>query len=83
MALRIDRAPANVELQVATNSPAEGPQGLRKRRNARLPFQIVFGEIHQYADPAHPHVLLSARRERPSCSAADKTEKFPPPHVRP
>ena len=45
LALRIGRAPANVSLQVATNSPAEGLQGLRKRRNAGLSFQIVFGEI--------------------------------------
>jgi hypothetical protein len=40
-------------------------QLLPERRNARLSFRIVRGQIHQNADPPRPLALLRPRRERP------------------
>ena len=60
----IAAAPANVDLDVAALLPAEFLQALRKRRDARLSFGIVFGGIHQYADASHPLGLLRVRREQ-------------------
>jgi hypothetical protein len=42
-----------------------------ERREARLPFCIIGGEIHEHTDTPHALSLLRPRRERPrGCRAA-------------
>src|SRR5262249_32309925 len=53
--------PANVDARVAADSPSCFLQSLQESRKARLPFRVVFGAIHEYADAAHA-ILLRARR---------------------
>jgi len=52
-------------------------------REARLPFRIIGGEVHQHADAPHPLALLRARRERPStcCRAAEQRDELASSHV--
>jgi hypothetical protein len=42
-------------------------EGLPERRNPGLTFSIVFGPVHEDANPAHLLGLLSLRGKRPSC----------------
>src|SRR5437870_1351655 len=44
---------------------------------ARLSFSIIGDGIHEHADPAHLR-LLRPCRERPSCRAAKRADKFSP-----
>ena len=55
--------PADVDTQIATNSPAELRQFLEECPNSRLTFRILGRQHH--ANTAHPFALLCARRERP------------------
>jgi hypothetical protein len=56
-------------------------QRVQKRRAAGLPFRIVRGQVHEHPDAPHALGLLRARDERPpDRRAAEKGDKFPPPH---
>jgi hypothetical protein len=60
----VPRRPAGIDLDVATNDPAELLQSLRQRRNARLTLRIVGGDRHEHAEAPHAFALLRARRRR-------------------
>ena len=76
--------PAIVDSQVAAIRPAKFLQPVQKCSDAGSLLRIVLSEGNEHADAPHALRLLRARRERPRHRrTADKTEKFPPPHVRP
>jgi hypothetical protein len=64
-AFGITRAPAYVQVRVATIDPAQLHKPLHERTEASAPLRIVLAHIHQHTDPPHPFRLLRARRERP------------------
>jgi hypothetical protein len=78
---KIARWPAYIEDDVCPFDPVQFLQRLFERRKPNLSFTVGWRNAHQCTDPAH--ALLSTRRERESCRAAQNTEKFPPPHIRP
>ena len=84
-AVGIARAPANVDPHVAAVGPAQLLQPLHERRDAGLMIpDRPRAAGHEHADAPHPLALLRARGKRPRRRrATEKTEKFPPPHVRP
>jgi hypothetical protein len=50
-------------------------------REARLPFRIIGGEVHQHADAPYPLRLLRPRRERPQRRrAAKQRDELASPH---
>jgi hypothetical protein len=57
------RSTASVDARVAAVGPAQLLQRLYERRVACLPFRIVRGQIHEYADATNPIGLLRPRRE--------------------
>src|SRR5262249_56432816 len=76
----IGGAPAGVDPDVAAVEPAQLREPLHERRYAGLKLRIVSGAEHQHADAPHPLALLSARRERPCCRAAEQHDELAPPH---
>jgi len=40
-------------------------------------------DIHDYPDTPHALALLRVSTERNHCNAANRSDKFAPPHVRP
>src|SRR5262249_28857469 len=68
----VARCPTNVDADVATIGPAQLLQPLQERRETRLSFRIVGGEVHEDADLPHLTGLLRARRERPGGRAAEQ-----------
>src|SRR3979411_207697 len=75
-ALGIACAPAQVDPQIASDSPAPLLQPLHERRDTGLSLRIVRREIHEHADAAHPAALLRARRNRPCRRAAEQRYKI-------
>jgi len=71
-AIGVGRAPTVVDLQVATDGPAQLLQPLCQRSDAGRRFRVVGGQVHQCADPPHLLALLRARRERPRCRAPEQ-----------
>src|SRR6516162_1352435 len=73
-------SPANFELHVISNCPAQQRQSLQKCSNPGLKVRIVRSCRHD--NPNAPHRrLLRARRERPcGCSATDQRDELAPPH---
>jgi hypothetical protein len=70
--------------KVAAFLPAKFLQPVQKCSVAGSLLWIVLSKDNERADAPHPLRLLSARGERPHHHrSADKTEKFPPPHIRP
>src|SRR5262249_5236625 len=73
--------PTNVDPQVLGLAPTQRLQRLAESREPALRFGIIFGEVHQHADPPRPLALLRACRERPhGCRATNNGDEFPPPH---
>jgi hypothetical protein len=56
-------------------------QSLQEGRVAGRSLRIIFGQIRDRADAAHPIALLRARRERPGRDAAKQGGELAPPHV--
>src|SRR6516162_1373515 len=62
--------------QSSTLDPARLPQAIQKRCQTGLSFRAVGCHAHEHADA--PHVLaslLSARRKRPRCRAAEQRDE--------
>ena len=81
--LRICTAPAIIDPDVVACLPTEFLKVLLKYGDARTSIGIAFGDRHQHADPPRPPRLLRAGDDRPRHHAADKGNKFSPPHGRP
>src|SRR4051812_4902608 len=73
-------APTIVDLNVASDGPAQLLQPLQKSRKAGLIVRITLSRAYQHADPPHAPRLLGVRSQRPRCCANQNTEKCPPPH---
>jgi hypothetical protein len=43
-----------------------------------LPFPVVRGQVHEYANTSHAFALLRARRMRPSGRATQKSDELSP-----
>jgi hypothetical protein len=56
-------------------------QVLYERREARLSFRIIGGEIHKHADAPHELALLHTRRERPCRRSAEKRDELASPQL--
>ncbi len=63
-------APADVELHIPANGPAQLLQGLLKRPDSGLTLAIVGGRVHEYTDTPHLLGLLRERGQRPNCRTA-------------
>ena len=62
---------------VAAGRPSELPEPLPEILKVTLRVRVVLGNPQQYRDPPHPGPwLLRARRERPSCRAADQRQEM-------
>src|SRR5262249_14981578 len=61
-AVGVARAPTVVDLQVATDGPAQLLQPLCQRGDAARRFRVVGGQVHQCADAPHALALLRSRR---------------------
>src|SRR5262245_21930079 len=73
-------APAEVDLQISTNGPAQVLQTLHKRRGASLHLGVVGTRVGEYAHAPHALRLLGPRRERPrGRGAAEEHDEFAPP----
>jgi hypothetical protein len=59
--------PTNVDPHIAAIGPTQLRKPARQPGRIGLRLRIVFIELDKHADPAHPIVLLRARRERPNC----------------
>ena len=57
--------PADIDLQVAANRPAQQRQPLQERSDAGLIWRIVRSCGQEHADAPHPLGLLRPRRQRP------------------
>src|SRR6516164_4466856 len=80
-ALCVAPAPTKVDTHVTADRPARFLQPLQERRETRLSFRVVRGEIHEHADAAHALALLRACDERPRCRrAAEERDEVPPVH---
>ncbi|MGB8111907.1 MAG: hypothetical protein WCF41_21920, partial [Pseudolabrys sp.] len=80
---KVGGLPSVLNLQIAPVGPAQLLQFLKERRDACLPFRIVFGKRHEHADTPSPLALLCLSHERPRCrSAAKKRDELAPLHVR-
>ena len=60
--LKVVRAPANIDLDVASNRKARVLQALRECRYSRMTLRIIRRAVHQHADVLHSFGLLRARR---------------------
>src|SRR6516162_10236083 len=63
-ALGIAPAPAEVDTHVTADRPTRFLQPLQERRETRLSFRVVRGEVHEHANAARALPLLRARRQR-------------------
>jgi len=64
-ALRVGRAPADVNASIAADGPTEFGEPLRKRPDSGRCLRMVCSHAHQRTDPPHPLRLLRPRRKRP------------------
>src|SRR5215510_3169260 len=72
----ISGAPALIDLDIAALGPPQLSKHLPKRRETDLRIRIALFASHQHADAPHRLALLRARRERPSCRAADERDEL-------
>src|SRR5262249_10939727 len=69
---------------VAADDPAGFPQTVVERREASLPFRIVWVNRVDHADAPHPLALLRVCCQRPRCHpAAEKGDELPSLHDTP
>ena len=61
----IGSGPADIDLQVAADRPAQQRQPLQERSDAGLIWRIVRGCGQEHADTPHPLGLLRSRHQRP------------------
>ena len=54
---------------------------MQERREARLSFRIVGGEVHEHADAPHALALLRPRRKRPRGRAAEQDDEIAPSYT--
>jgi hypothetical protein len=74
---RIAVAPAAVDLEGASDGPAQFLQHLLKRSIATLSFGVVSTKIREHPDASHALGLLRARPKRPGgCRAAEKRDEI-------
>src|SRR5262245_36505880 len=78
--LVVGGTPAKVDLNIAANGPARFLEALQERRETHLPFRIIGGEVHEYADVPHTLALLRPRRERPRGCGAEERDEVAPSH---
>jgi hypothetical protein len=64
--------PAVVDLNVVPDGPTQLLQPLQKCRVASLHLRVIRRVGHEHAHTPHGLALLRARRERPSCRAAER-----------
>jgi hypothetical protein len=75
---RISVARAVIDLEAASDAPAESLQFLLKRRIATLSFGVLSAEIREHPDAPDALRLLRIRRERPNGRAAEHCDEFAP-----
>src|SRR5438067_7128019 len=73
-------APAVIDVQVASDGPAQLLQSLYKHRQTALHLGVIRTKIREHADPPQAIGLLRARRERPRRRAAESHDERAPPH---
>src|SRR5262249_16150716 len=80
-ALGIAGTPANVDLQIATHTPAQLLQRVNEGFDTSLCFRVVGCKRRQHTNPPHALGLLRARRERPCRRrAAEQCHELAPLH---
>src|SRR5262245_33167973 len=79
--LGIGRCPADVDLHIAPDGPAQLLQPLQERPDAGLKFRIVCGYGQEDPNAPHPLGLLCVRRQRPPRHAsAEQRDDLAAPH---
>jgi hypothetical protein len=63
--------PTDIDLDVATDGPAQLLQHLQERAEPALKSRVILGRGEKHADPPHPIRLLRVRNKRPSRCAAN------------
>jgi hypothetical protein len=74
-------APLKIDLNIATDDPAELLETLLERSGAELSLRIALRVEHQHADPSHPLGLLCLRSQRPRCYPPKRENKFSSPDM--
>src|SRR5262245_2112371 len=78
----VSAGPPKVHARVAAIGPTQVRKRLRERREARLPYGVVFVACHEHADAPHAvALLLRAHRKWPRRRrAAEDGDELAPPH---
>jgi hypothetical protein len=72
--VNVARRPASINPRVAALRPPELLKPRSERQDAGLRWGIALGQWDQNTDPPCPLDRLPARRERPCCCTANKSE---------
>jgi len=74
---KLSASPPPQRRSIRTLRPTAQPASCN-RRETRLSFRVVRGEIHEHADAAHTLALLRARRQRPRRRATEQRDELAP-----